>query len=168
MTHLIVLDAAEPAGLAVSDSFGAVLPYRDGTYRWPAEQVRRFRDAGKKIIPITVDGHDPHNAQVADCERGDLTPGGAAKWARERNQLHGDATVYISLDNVDELVGKLGSEPAWLWVAWWTGHLNIPVLKLPPHIRLAAMQYASLPAYDESAIIDPHWPLHPFTNLENW
>jgi len=168
MTHLIVRDTTRPEALAADSSFGAVLPYRDGAYRWPVEQVRRFRDAGKKIIPITVDGHDPHNAQVADRENGDLTAEGAAKWAHERNQLHGDAIVYVDLMNTGELVSALGGEPAWLWVAWWTGRLVVPELKLPAHIRLGAVQYLSNQLYDESAIIDPAMPLHPLTGLENW
>jgi hypothetical protein len=165
---LIVRNAVDPAALPLDGSFGAVLPYRDGAYRWHVDQVRRFRDAGKKIIPITVDGHDPHNAQVADCEPGDLGVQGAARWAMARNRLHHDATVYVDLDGVPELVAALGSEPCWLWVAWWTGKLMVPELTLPAHIRLAAVQYLSTKAYDESAIVAPDWPQHAFTSIEEW
>jgi hypothetical protein len=178
----IVRDTVDPAGIAPDASFQAILPYRDGFYRWPVEQVQRFRTAGKHIIPVTVTGANPHLAQVADCERGDLTPAGAAQWARERNRLHGDAahgdaTVYVSLGSVPELLAALGPEPCWLWIAWWQadGRPRLPQLELPPHIRLAAVQYAShpaydesKPAYDESKIVSAGWPAHPFTMLDQW
>lgn len=163
-----VLDTVAPAGINMDHTFDAVLAYRDGDYRWPAEQARRFREAGKLIFPITVTGSDPHIAQVADREKGDLTAVGAARWARERNALHHDATVYVDLDNVPGLVHELGAEPCWLWIAWWNGKLMMPTLKLPPHIQVAAIQYQSLPDRDMSAIVAWHWPAHPFTNLAHW
>jgi hypothetical protein len=164
----IARDTVSPQGLEPGSGFQAVMPYRDGLYRWPAEQVRRFRDAGKIVLPVTIDGHDPHNAQIADCERGDLTPAAAARWAHQRNQLHRDSTIYCDLNTVPAVVEALGAEPAWLLVAWWTGKPVMPQLNLPAHIRVAGVQYASHPAYDESAIVNPFWPCHPFTNLANW
>jgi hypothetical protein len=169
--NVTVIDTTAPEKLPPAMRyFGAVMPYRDGLYRWPTAQARRFHSAGKAVYPITVTGAEPHIAQIADCESGDLTPAGAAAWARKRNELHRDATVYVDLDNVPGLVAALGAEPCWLWVAWWQlDHtLRIPQLELPAHIRLAAMQYASLPAYDLSEIVSPEWPAHPFTNFADW
>lgn len=166
--NLIIRDMVTPAAVTIDHTFQGVLAYRDGETRWPIDEARRFRAARKEIFPITVIGDDPHIAQVADREKGDLTAAGAARWAGERNALHHDATVYVDLDNVPELVDELGAEPCWLWVAWWNGRLIVPELKLPAHIKLAAVQYLHTDTWDQSEIIAPNWPAHPFTNLANW
>lgn len=163
-----IRDTVSPARLAIDTSYMGVLAYRDGEYRWPGDQVRRFRDASKLIFPITVTGAEPHIAQIADCEKGDLSPAGAADWAHERNQLHHDATVYTDLDGVPDLVDALGDEPCWLHIAWWKGRLVIPQLELPPHIKIGLVQYLSTTAYDQSQIVNPDWPAHPFTDLALW
>lgn len=163
-----IRDTVNPAGMPIDSTYMGVLPYRDGIYRWPVEEVHRFRAAAKLIFPITVTGAEPHIAQVADRENGDLTAAGAAQWARARNELHHDATVYVGLENVPELIDELGDEPCWLWVAWWNQTLVIPKLKLPKHVKLAAVQHTNFPAYDISTIVSPEWPAHPFTNLADW
>lgn len=167
-SYPIIRDMIDPADVEIDDTFQGVLAYRDGRTRWPVQQVRRYRDAGKHIYPITVTGANPHIAQIADRENGDLTAVGAANWGRERNALHHDATIYVDLDNVPGVVEELGDEPCWLWVAWWTGRLMLPTLQLPAHIKLAAVQYTSGGLFDTSAIVNPDWPGHPFTTLAEW
>jgi hypothetical protein len=175
MAGLIVRDSAEPDAVTIDDTFGAVLAYRDGIYRWTPAQAQRFRAAGKLVFPCTVTGAEPDIAQVADCEAGNLSPYFAARWAAKRNALHGDATIYVSLDNLADqpngpgLITELGDEPCWLWVAAWSasGNLVIPDLELPAHIKLAAVQYATAPSWDTSAIVSSTWPAHPY-NLADW
>lgn len=162
MSDLIVIDTVTPEDITVNNSFQGALAYRDGAYRWPAAQVQRFIAAGKLIYPATVLGGNAHLAQVADCENGDLTPAGAAKWAAVRNDLHNDATIYASLANVPAVVDALGAEPAWLWIADWTGKVEELTLNLPAHIKFAAEQYASLSIEDISAIMSSAWPASPW------
>lgn len=163
-----VRDTVSPADLVISDLYQGVLAYRDGPYRWMPGQVERFLKAGKKIYPISVTGADPHRAQVVDCENGDLTITGAATYARQRDELHGDATVYVSLANVFDLVGALGDTPCWLWVAYWSSVPLMPPVDLPPNIHIAAVQHFHSMVYDESAIITRSWPAHPYQTMANW
>jgi hypothetical protein len=167
-----VRDTVNPASMKIDDSYQGVLAYRDGLYRWPAAQAKRFHDAGKRIYPISVEGANAHLAQVVDCENGDLSPAEAAHWVRLRNELHHDATVYASLDTIWEakpsLLDELGNEPCWLWVAWWTGKPQVPGRFLPPNIRIAAIQYQGLPDWDLSAIVSREWPASPYNNIADW
>lgn len=162
MSNLILRDTVQPANMTLDASYQGVLAYRDGWYRWPNVQVQRFITAGKLLWPITVIGDDPHLAQIADCENGDLTPARAAKWAAERNQLHHDATIYASLATVPAVVAALGAEPCWLFVADWTGKPHTPVLHLPSHIKLGLVQYATGDLYDTSEILSSAWPSSPW------
>jgi hypothetical protein len=167
MSSLItVLDTVQPQNMTLNSSYQAVLAYRDGLYRWTPQQVQRFLAAGKLVYPVTVIGNDPHEAQMADCERGDLTPAGAAKWAFERNDLHHDATIYASLANVPVVVDALGTEPCWLWVADWTGKVEELTLNLPPQIKFAAEQYATSSLDDISAIMSSAWPASPWKGTD--
>jgi hypothetical protein len=163
-----VRDTVNPAGLVTDASYQGVLAYRDGPYRWMPSDVERFLAAGKKVYPISVMGADPHLAQVIDCENGALTVAQAAAWAKHRNELHNDATVYASVSTIAGLVDALGDVPCWLWVAWWAGKPMMPAVELPSHIQIAAVQYATHPAYDESAIISRSWPAHPYQTIAHW
>lgn len=171
MTEVLatVRDTVIPETMEIDDSYEGVLAYRDGPWRWFPTQAERFHAAGKLIYPLSVKGADPHLAQVIDCENGDLTDAQAAAWARERNELHGDATVYRSLSNISSLFGALNGESCWLWIAWWTGKPQIPeILTLPPNVKIAAVQYENLPRWDLSAIVSREWPAHPFADMKIW
>lgn len=167
-----VLDSVVPASLTIDRTYQGVLAYRDGSFRWPVAQVKRFHDAGKLIYPISVRGANPHLAQVVDCEAGDLSVDQAADWAGRRNELHHDATIYASLDTIWDgshtLLDALANEPCWLWVAWWTGAPEMPGLTLPPHIRIGALQYANFSLWDVSAIVSREWPAHPYGDVRHW
>lgn len=175
MTEVLatIWDTVVPQSLPIEDAYQGVLAYRDGPYRWFPAQAERFHAAGKLVYPISVEGKDPHLAQVVDCEAGDLTVTQAADWARARNALHHDATVYASLNTICDgttptLIDALGDEPCWLWVAWWTGKPQVPPLALPSHIRIAAVQYQGLTGYDASAIVSKDWPGSPYTDMAHW
>jgi hypothetical protein len=167
-----VRDTVNPKGMPIDGTYEAVLAYRDGLFRWMPADAERFHAAGKRVYPCSVVGADPDLAQVVDCENGDLTIAQAADWARRRNDLHGDATIYASLDTIwnakPSLIEALGSEPCWLWAAWWNASLQVPGLSLPANIRLAAVQWRGLPGWDVSAIISSEWPAHPYTDMANW
>jgi hypothetical protein len=168
-----IRDTVIPASMPIDNTYQGVLAYRDGPYRWSPQEARRFHDAGKLIFPISVEGSNAHLAQVADCEHGDLTVAQAADWARRRNQLHHDATIYASRATImggprNSLLEALGDEPCWLWLAWWTNHFIMPSLALPPHIKVAAVQYQNLPKWDLSMIISPDWPASPYNDVAHW
>jgi len=176
MTEVLytVRDTVTPESMAIDDTYQGVLAYRDGAYRWSPAQAERFYHAGKRIYPISVQGANPHLAQVIDCENGDLTTTEAANWARERNNLHHDATVYASVSTIWggnlPLLKALAGEPCWLWVAWWQGAPEIPTLELPPNVHIGAVQYKSLPrvGYDLSAIVSRGWPGSPYGDVAHW
>ncbi len=173
MTEVLatVRDTVDPARMDPADtSYQGVLAYRDGPFRWFPAQAERFHHAGKLIYPITVTGN-PHAAQVCDCENGDLGIVQAVDWAKRRNDLHGDATIYASRSTIQtSLVHALGNEPCWLWVAWWIGRPTIPNMTLPTHIRIAAIQYDNreTAGYDLSAIVSREWPASPYADMQHW
>jgi hypothetical protein len=163
-----IRDTVRPEVMAIDISYQGVLAYRDGDYRWQPAEAERFHAAGKLVYPISVTGKDPHIAQVVDCEMGALSTRSAAAWARARNELHGDATVYIERSRIPALVDALNGEPCWLWIAWWIGEPRMPAIALPANVHVAAHQYADLDDWDMSAILSSSWPAHPFTDFKIW
>jgi hypothetical protein len=171
MTEVLatVRDTVVPESMQIDDTYQAVLAYRDGPYRWFPAQAERFHRAGKQLYPISVLGNNPHVAQVVDCENGDLTIARAVAWARERNNLHHDATIYASLGSIRSLVQALDGEPCWLWMAWWSGKPEVPLMDwLPKNVQIAAVQYENLPGWDLSAIVSREWPAHPYGDMAHW
>jgi hypothetical protein len=157
MVPQIFRDTVSPQLMAIDGTYQGVIAYANGRYAWPAEQIRRFTTAGKHLYRYDIDGSGPDLASVLDVERYDATPAMAAQWVPERNRLHNDAGCYTSFDNVPELVDALGHENAWLIVADWIGHPFVPVLKLPPNIKFAGVQYANLPGWDLLAVYSAGW-----------
>lgn len=175
MTEVLatVRDTVAPEMMQIDRTYQGVLAYRDGPYRWFPAQVERFHAAGKLIYPISVRSNNPHLAQVVDCEHGDLNVFQAVDWAKRRNQLHHDATIYASVDtiwNSDMLAMLDDGEPYWLWVAWWQGAPEIPDRALPSNVHIAAVQYKNLQTagYDLSAIVSSEWPAHPYGDMAHW
>ena len=105
-----------------------VAGYIDGAQsQWPPEAWARFPHAAR----ITVLG--TQNADVADCETGDLTPQQAANWHHATGGI-----VYVDRSNLSQVLG-LGVPISACWVADWTGQ---------PHLYPGswATQYANPPA----------------------
>lgn len=158
MTPLqIFRDTIAPERMPIDDTYQGVVAYVDGRYAWPHDQIERFHAAGKHVYRISVTGANPRAASLADVERFDLDPAGGARYVAARNDLEGDGGIYCSRFTVPAVVKALGSEPAWLWVADWTGSPHVPALELPPHIKLALVQYVSLVGWDVSAVYSADW-----------
>jgi hypothetical protein len=153
-------DTVSPQNLVIDSTYQGVLAYVNGAYAWPTAQVSRFDAAGKYVRRVDVNGSAPHLASVLDVERYDATPAMAAGWVRERNQYSGvqDATVYISKDNLCELVDAIGHDtPVWVIIADWTGVPHVADVGEIPRFAQAAVQYKSTPAYDEIAVYSSAW-----------
>lgn len=91
---------------------------------WTAGDWARF--AGARHVRIDTDGSAPLASDVADCESGDMTPAGAAHWARTRED-HGivASTIYCSesqLPAVRSACAAAGVSPwhRFFWIANWS------------------------------------------------
>ena len=155
----IFRDTVGPGQMKIDGSFEGVIAYGDGDFAWPAAQVDRYVSAGKHLYRYEVTGYKPHLGSILDVERYDATPAEAAVWVPQRNDIEPDAGCYVSLDGVPELLDHIGDEPCWLVVADWTGTPHVPHLELPSNVKLAAVQYASLPnlGYDLLAVYSADW-----------
>lgn len=160
MTLRIFRDSVTPQ-LIPLDGTDGVLAYANGHYTWPQSQITRFAQAGKQIARIDVIGNAPRQASILDVERFDATPQTARTWVPERNAFRGDAVIYCSRANLDELFAALAGESYWLLVADWTGAPHELGMPLPPGVKMLGTQYANTPAYDVSAIYADGW--HPVT-----
>jgi hypothetical protein len=103
----IMLDSTKPA--AVLDAIKAHRMWRnmpikagagyvDGPVsEWPAVAFTELRAAGVAVVEITVTG--AHAADVADIERGDLTPESGAAWAEAEAKAGRFPTLYVNRSN---------------------------------------------------------------------
>jgi hypothetical protein len=89
-----------------------VAGYIDGLYAWKPADWARF--SGQHVT-ITVFG--AAGAQVADVERGDLTPQQGADWARRELAAGRRPTIYSDRSTWPTVVGLLGAEAR--LVSWW-------------------------------------------------
>lgn len=131
-----------------------VAGYVDG--RWPTflgELQSRFPDAVR--VAITVTGQN--GAHVADCESGDLTPAGAAAWAKIQLGSGYHPTIYTSASNwpaVRAAAAAAGLDPSQVsyWIADYDG-----VAELPP--GAVAKQYRSDTAAElDYSVVADFWP----------
>lgn len=133
-----------------------VAGYMDGAYKWSDADWELFPRA--VLVGITVTGQTLA-ADVADVERGDLTPAQGAAWLKRKKAAGQLGCLYFSrslLSTVVTEVRKLGIRPEdWtIWEADWTGI---------PHFRdgAFAVQYDHPPHsgghYDLSVVAD-YWP----------
>lgn len=153
------IDSTAPARIQFDGSFTGAIAYADGLYEWSVQEIDRFLAAEIHLYRISVLGGNVRKASLVDCEKGDVTPAQAARYVKDRNDVHGDGGFYADRVNVPAVVAELGSEPAWLWCADWTGSPHVPSLDLPPNIHLALVQYANLPTRnrDMNAVYSQVW-----------
>jgi len=161
MTTYLMYDSVWPEG--IPGRAWAVAGYADGHYNWTVAQWERFLNSWR--LPITVlGGHT--GARIVDCERGDLTPGGAAQWcAIEARDYQRRPTVYCNRSTYPLLVRALGvfgmmfGRDASLWLAAPDGVATLSVPGDPTdYAGLVAKQYGEGPgaAYDLS-VVNPMW-----------
>ena len=157
MTMRIFRDSVTPARIPLHGTDG-VLAYVNGGFAWSPAETGRFTEAGKQVARIDVDGTAWRLASILDVEKFDATPETAAEWIRERNDFRPDtATVYVSRAGLDALFRACHGLDYWLLVADWTGAPHRLRMPLPPGVRMAGTQYASVPGYDVSAVYASGW-----------
>lgn len=135
-----------------------VLGYADGHYQESVAAIKR--QCPKATVPlITVKGLP--DANICDCENGDLTPAEAARWAQGRVRSKAIPTIYANASTMPAVKAellKLHLRPGvdvLLFVAEYDGKGVIP----PGYI---AKQFLGSPGnspghYDESVCAD-YWP----------
>jgi len=156
MTTYLMYDSVWPEG--IPGRAWAVAGYADGHYNWTVPQWERFMNSWR--LPITVlGGHT--GARIVDCERGDLTPGGAALWCTVEIRDHQRRpTVYCNRSTWPAVVQALGTvglqfgRDVALWLADPDGVAVLPTT----YAGLVAKQYGQGPgaAYDLS-VVNPMW-----------
>lgn len=108
----IPADATKVAGYVSGSNHG---------FWWTAADWARFAKATH--IRIDTDGSKPLESDVADCEAGDMTPAGAARWGRTR-QDHGFwSWIYCSesqLPAVRAACTAAGVTKRGFWIANWS------------------------------------------------
>jgi hypothetical protein len=129
-----------------------VLYYIDGLYAWSAAEIALFPH--NLHVTITVLGG---NADVADCETGDLTPEQAAAWVIKRKAAGYDRpTIYRSLAGMPDIRKATGSLIMGKdWDAFVADYDRVPTQVYPGAV---AKQYRSTAGYDVSEIYDDAWP----------
>jgi hypothetical protein len=145
-------DATSPAsiGTNVPDP-EYVAGYIDGHWRSYAGMQARFPHA----IPVSITVFGATNADVADCEAGDLTPSQAAAWAKARIAAGFVPCIYVSSSWWSAVISAciaVGVPSA--AVDWWIAAYPGPGAVLYP--GAVAHQWIDHGAYDES-VVEPGW-----------
>ena len=126
--------------------------YIDGNFAWQAAQINLFPDLWH--VTITVLGNP---ADAGDCETGDMTPDGAARWVvDQKGKGYWRPTVYRSLalmGDIRQATGKLvmGVD----WDAWVADYDNNPA---NVYAGAVAKQFRTTASYDQSEVYDAGWP----------
>lgn len=134
--------------------FELVAGYVDGLYAWSGA-MWKFHDSARHVT-ITVFGGS-QVADVADVERGDLTPAQGADWALNMIRLGRYPTLYYSeyLDpQIQAEMGARGIHAFGIWRANWN---NVPDL----HPNDTAHQYADsamVGAHYDVSVVRDYWP----------
>jgi hypothetical protein len=129
-----------------------VMYYIDGRYAWSAAEIALFPH--NLHVTITVLGG---NADVADCETGDMTPEQAATWVVKRKAAGYDRpTIYRSLAGMPDIRKATGSLVMGKdWDAFVADYDRVPT---QVYAGAAAKQYKNTAGYDVSEIYDDAWP----------
>lgn len=136
------------------------LAYVDGVYR-NVDQVRsRFPD--KLVVTVTVLGGD---ADIADCENGDLTPASSVAWVRRQRAAGKDPTVYTMEAEWDTCRAAFASagepEPHW-FIAHYANkqYQPLPAGFVPsiPAGAVACQYGGDLPGNYDASIVADYWP----------
>lgn len=111
-------------------------------YWWTAADWARFPHAGH--VRIDTDGSKPLESDVVDCETGDVSPAGAARWAHTRQARGWWSAIYCSesqLPAVRAACAAAGVTKVGYWIANWSLSLDQAVAKLTGDIY--AVQFTS-------------------------
>lgn len=149
-------------------------PHKIGYYNgkisaWAPGDIARARATGQLLGLVDVAGDSPNQASVLDFERGDVqSPAVVSAWVKARNQMRGDAAVYVQPANIAHALSLLNGQKCNLWVVDLTDDGEIPFLVphyagMPPGVRVIGRQFALAPRsggdYDLSIFYADDW--HP-------
>lgn len=112
------------------------------SFWWQAPDWARFPHAAH--LRIDTDGSKPLASDVADCENGDMSPAGAARWARTRNEHGYWADIYCSESVADEVRAACKADGVTrrrFWLAHWGISQAQAVAKLQGDV--VAVQFTS-------------------------
>lgn len=129
-----------------------IMYYTDGNYAWSAAEIALFQH--NFHVSVTVFGG---NADVCDCETGDMTVGEAVAWVIKQKAAGYDRpTIYRSLGGMQDIrnaTGKLIMGEDWdAFIA------DYDRTQTNVYAGEAAKQFVSTSDYDESVVYDDAWP----------
>jgi hypothetical protein len=129
-----------------------IMYYTDGKYAWTAEEIALF--PSNFHVTVTVLGG---NADVCDCETGDMTVEEAVAWVIKQKAAGYDRpTIYRSLSGMQDIrnaTGKLIMGKDWdAFVA------DYDRTQTNVYVGEAAKQFVNTATYDESVVYDDAWP----------
>lgn len=126
--------------------------YIDGMFAWSQALINLFPDLWH--VTITVLGNP---ADVGDCETGDMTPDGLARWIVDRKAAgYWRPTGYRSLSLMGDIRQSTGKLVMGIdWDAWVADYDNSMSNVYP---GAALKQFRSTANYDQSEVYDAGWP----------
>jgi hypothetical protein len=126
--------------------------YIDGWFAWTPQQIALFPDCWH--VTITVLGNP---ADAGDCETGDMTPDGAARWAvDQKTRGYWRPTIYRSLSLMGDIRKSTGNLVMGVdWDAWVADYDNS---MSSDYAKEAAKQFRNTAGFDQSEVYDPGWP----------
>lgn len=159
----IARDSTNPDAIPLTD-LSIAIGYHNGRFAWSPAQFARFEKAGIRTARIDVIGTDYEECGIVDCERGDVSPATAAKWAKVRHALGHRAVIYCNrstLEEVHKACRARGLEfprDYTIWLATLDGTRRVGDMN-----GVVAIQHDTIRTshgeYDESEVFDPTW--HP-------
>lgn len=147
----LVLDSTSAKALAAT-SWPHLIGYFNGKISaWGPGDIARARATGHLLALVDVAGNSPQNASVLDFERGDVqSPAVVAAWVQARNQMRGDATVYVQPTNIAHALSLLRGQKCNLWVVDLSPGGEVPFAVphydgMPVNTRVIARQFVLSP-----------------------
>lgn len=128
--------------------------YIDGYYAWNSRQIGLFPASLHPHVTITVLGNP---ADAGDCETGDMSPDGLARWINDQKRAgYWRPTGYRSFSLMQDIRISTGTLIMGRdWDSWVADYDNNPNTVYP---GCALKQYRSTDNFDLSEVYDPGWP----------
>jgi len=154
-------DSTTPGDLPADAEFA--LRYVDGAFAESETALRQRCRNLRRAATVTVTGHNL-DANMADCEKGDLTPYTAAQWAADKRQARkGFPTVYCEDSQRNEVIlackqrGLTRRRHYLLFVANYNGEATIPTYAVGHQYRSPGVPGASTPGHYDISVVRNYW-----------
>lgn len=124
VSYVLMYDGIHDDVPSIPTAAAKVAGYVSGAnhgFWWTAADWARFPHAGH--VRIDTDGSAPLASDVADCESGDMSPAGAARWAKTRQDHGWWSFIYCSesiLPTVRQACAAAGVVKVGYWIANWS------------------------------------------------